>query len=313
MGTLIGSSPKGSCIFRSALAEGHWSRGQAAPEGQATGSDQIADGEKGRVVSHYAAWVNMVPGTDTLRRSCVRLIGVDCAVAPRGVGIALAELGDMIEVGAVHANVGDPWDRVAEWIRDSPGETLVAIDAPLGWPAPLSVALHRHRAGTPVGSCANRLFRRSTDVLVHEAIGKRPLDVGADRIARTAHAALDRLDELRATTGLALALAWDPDEVRGTQVIEVYPAATLRAHGLPSEGYKKGNDSDHRGVRERILEMLAGVTVDEFSRSVAVTNADALDAVVCVLAAADFVRGMARRPDDAALARVEGWIWCKST
>lgn len=62
----------------------------------------------------------------------MRLNGVDCAVAPRGVGIALAELGETIEVGAVHANVGDPWGCVAKWIQASPTETLVAMDAPLG-------------------------------------------------------------------------------------------------------------------------------------------------------------------------------------
>ena len=38
-------------------------------------------------------------------------------------------------------------------------------------------------------------------------------------------------------------------------------------------------------------------------------SADALDALVCVLAAADFMRGRAGPPSDLETARQEGWIW----
>jgi hypothetical protein len=37
--------------------------------------------------------------------------------------------------------------------------------------------------------------------------------------------------------------------------------------------------------------------------------ADALDAVVCLLAAKDFLDGAAIRPTDLAMAQREGWIW----
>lgn len=40
------------------------------------------------------------------------------------------------------------------------------------------------------------------------------------------------------------------------------------------------------------------------------SNADALDAVVCLWAARDFLEGRAMQPVDAELARAEGWIWC---
>ena len=63
----------------------------------------------------------------------MRLIGIDCAVNPRGVGVALAELDDTIDVQAVHANIDDPWSQVADWIEAAPAETLVAVDAPATW------------------------------------------------------------------------------------------------------------------------------------------------------------------------------------
>jgi hypothetical protein len=37
-------------------------------------------------------------------------------------------------------------------------------------------------------------------------------------------------------------------------------------------------------------------------------SADAIDALVCVLAAADFMRGCARPPEDRESTRQEGWI-----
>ena len=40
------------------------------------------------------------------------------------------------------------------------------------------------------------------------------------------------------------------------------------------------------------------------------SNANGLDAVICALAAADFVSGTVMPPDDFHLARKEGWIWC---
>jgi hypothetical protein len=38
---------------------------------------------------------------------------------------------------------------------------------------------------------------------------------------------------------------------------------------------------------------------------------DALDAMICVLAGADFLAGKAYPPTDLALAQKEGWIWIR--
>jgi hypothetical protein len=42
-------------------------------------------------------------------------------------------------------------------------------------------------------------------------------------------------------------------------------------------------------------------------------NADALDAVICVLAGWDFLRGSALAPTDPEQAAKEGWIWVLSS
>jgi hypothetical protein len=63
---------------------------------------------------------------------------------------------------------------------------LDAIDAPLGWPKPLAETLIDHRAGMPIETPANAMFRRTTDLFIQRKLKKTPLDVGADRIARTA-------------------------------------------------------------------------------------------------------------------------------
>ena len=66
----------------------------------------------------------------------------------------------------------------------------------------------------------------------------------------------------------------------GISAVEVYPAATLRAHSINAKGYKRRSNL-----------------------------ADALDAVVCLAAGADFLRGLAMPPADLSLAKQEGWIW----
>lgn len=71
------------------------------------------------------------------------------------------------------------------------------MDAPLGWPRPLGPALSDHRAGEPIDPPADTLFHRETDGVVHRTVGKRPMEVGADRIARTARSAVELIGELR--------------------------------------------------------------------------------------------------------------------
>ena len=182
---------------------------------------------------------------------------------------------------------------------------LLAIDAPLGWPIPLR-SIAQHEAGRAIAAEANAMFRRGTDRRIAERLGKQSLDVGADRIARTAHASLRLLEELRERTGNQIPLAWSPSSLSGVSAIEVYPAASLRAWGVPSRPYKK---PVQRSAREEILGALPLVLGADALSEPVLGDADVLDAVICTLCAADFIAGRCEPPLDDHEARVEGWIW----
>jgi predicted RNase H-like nuclease len=197
----------------------------------------------------------------------VTIIGIDCATASEKVGLAC---GFMEEPGPriVEAKIGSRGQKVAELIKPwtESGPTLLALDAPLGWPDKLGKVLYHHSAGMPINECPDDVFRRRTDRIVEEAIGQRPLDVGADRIARTAHAALTLLQELREITGQETPLAWDPVLKDEMSAIEVYPAATLKAHGILSSGYKKKTQEEARREIVGSLDKLLALTSDSRSR-----------------------------------------------
>lgn len=201
----------------------------------------------------------------------VVLIGIDCATQPRKVGLALGQWdGRTVQVQACCTGnaKASPLDIINAWLQQQ-GNALLALDAPLGWPQPLGDVLNRHQAGAGMGFSSNRLFRRHTDDAIQQRFGKRPLEVGANFISRTAVAAL--------------------------AAIEVYPAATRLAHGSAGRG------GSIEGLEHRLdCSALNG----ELPRS-----ADAIDALLCLVAAADFLEGLACPPEDLALAMTEGWIW----
>ncbi len=241
-----------------------------------------------------------------------RIAGIDFATkdAKKGLVLATRKRGCL--------RLDRTWNRrrpfldvLTEWVDEAREATLIAVDAPLGWPAPLEKALTSHEAGKAIETPADCMFRRRTDAFVQRAIGKKPLEVGANLIARTAHAALAFLSKLREELGTSVPLAWTPTGVEGPAVIEVYPAATLKACGIPDTGYKK---VDQRDERREIVEGLKrqGVAIPDCVASELHRNADTLDAAVCVLAAEDFIAGRAAGPEDEDLARREGWIWVRS-
>lgn len=236
------------------------------------------------------------------------LVGIDCATEDSSMGLAI---GRSI-AGRAHVDeVLCPGDRpavaiLADWLRAMKRPTLVAMDAPLGWPSRMSSSLVVHRAGQVIDVPPNDFFRRTTDRFIRRHLGKTPLDVGADRIARTAHAALTLLAALRTALDAPIPLAWSADTVSGHAAIEVYPAATLIAHSLPCTGYKK---PDQQESRRSLLRCLGAAITLPADVAVCDGSADAVDAIVCVLAAADFANGRVMPPEDPELAEQEGWIW----
>jgi hypothetical protein len=239
----------------------------------------------------------------------IDIIGIDCSTDDKAVAVAVgsatksgAHVREVVVCGGI---VGKAADVIFRQVR--PGvATLLAIDAPLGWPSALGRALAKHRAGMVLREESNDLFRRSTDRAVKSIIGQQPLDVGADRIARTAHWALQLLDDVGSRRGTSIPLAWNPADVTDLAAVEVYPAATMKARGITARAYKK---PAQRSERENLLgELRSHLTVPS-DVSTFLRCADAIDAAACVLAGADFLNGHCLEPPELTLAKQEGWIW----
>jgi predicted RNase H-like nuclease len=239
------------------------------------------------------------------------VVGVDCATQEARTGLAYGVIDGEGRLELKRAALGTDGESaahtVASWIAGTE-QYVVALDAPLGWPAALADALPQHRAGEPIAAEPERLFRRETDRFVHKELRKPPLEVGADRIARTARAALELLQRIREAAREPLPLAWLPGTASGA--IEVYPAATLLSRGISPRGYK-GDSAAGRKAREVVLARLLPELrlMRDHDRNQIIDNDHMLDAVVCAVAAADFARGLALAPEDRALAEREGWIW----
>jgi predicted RNase H-like nuclease len=228
------------------------------------------------------------------------LIGVDCAVQPTDTGLVRAvPEGELLDV--LEARCGSTRDLpakvIAGWIRESE-RVLIALDAPLGWPSPLGLGLIEHEAGGPLRSTANQMFRRLTDDVLCERLGKRSLDVGADKIARTAHSALRLLEDLRQSLGIEIPLAWSSNWPGRVAAIEVYPAATRLGLGLPK--LPKGADP-LEGLQSRM----------RIAPEASLGSSHVRDAVLCALSGLEFLRDRARAPTQEQRPRAlkEGWIW----
>lgn len=236
------------------------------------------------------------------------IIGVDCATDPCNVGVARGWLqAEQLRVDEVLC--GSRSATAADVVHDLIGSScpvLLALDAPLGWPKELGTSLSAHAAGGSLEPAADLLFRRETDRFIRRETGKQSLDVGADRIARTAHAALALLAELRNRLRLPIPLCWNANDLRDVEAIEVYPAATLKQLGVSAAAYKK---KDQAQARHRILDAIETLANLSAVRNKAADNSNALDAVICAISGADFLRGACYAPEDRSIAEREGWIW----
>ena len=236
------------------------------------------------------------------------IIGIDCATDPKRIGLAR---GRVTADGLVLDRLGKVArgelvaDRVLDWMAGQE-RVLLAMDAPLGWPAALGDLLASHRAGDFLPALPNQLFRRETDRFTHQKIGKLPLDVGADRIARTAHAALTLLHQIGERVQGVVPLAWEPEFNHPVAAIEVYPAAVLKTSGMPFQGYKgSARSAQRQEIVDRLQEQMRLAT----EREILLSDDDVLDGAICVLAGYHFLQGLCVPPTDTELARREGWIW----
>ena len=252
----------------------------------------------------------------------VQIIGIDCAAQPSNFGLARGRIrGGRLE--AVEVTKGDGKDncgladQVHRWIAGvdaPPARTLIALDAPLGWPIHMTRALHDHRAGASLAhpyeddpgerNPGNHLFRRHTDRFLAEKFPGAPLDIGADRIARVARSALDLLGRLGDTADgrSAPPLLWNPEYLKRLGAIEVYPRLTLLKCDAEARKFSyKGTKPEHAKDRREIVELLREtkrleLNPDTLPRKETKTgdldyDHDSIDAVLCALEGLHFLLG----------------------
>jgi len=240
----------------------------------------------------------------------VDIIGIDCSTNHRKLGIAKGHYSDgkLLITNVVTGQLNHV-QTISSWLMNST-RSLIALDAPLGWPQAMGANLASHRAGAVIEIEPNSMFRRHTDWFIKHKLNKQSLDVGSNLIARTALFALKLIESIRKETGRSIPLAWSPQFAEKSAVIEVYPAATLEARGVSSSGYKKPAQLERR---REILSLLEGEIQVECGEEMVVSSDDNLDAVLCVLAAADFLGNEAYKPPEDMKHTVEkeSWIWVK--
>lgn len=240
----------------------------------------------------------------------VDVVGIDCSTDRKKLGLARGVFSNG-KFSISEVSIGQPnhVQIISSWIKHSP-RSIIALDAPLGWPQAMGPNLACHKAGSVIDIEPNRMFRRHTDRFIKHKLNKQSLDVGANLIARTALFALQLIESIRRETGKLIPLAWSPQFTNSCVAIEVYPAATLEARGISSLGYKKPAQLERR---KEILMLLEDEFQFRCNRELVAAKDDALDAALCLLAAADFLDGKAYRPspDNKHLVEKESWIWVK--
>ena len=262
-----------------------------------------------------------------LQNDAVLIIGIDCATQNKNVGVAIGRCASHEGLGSVlveefflanDKNVKKSLVRhlVSNYIAGHK-RVLLALDAPLGWPDAMRTELGAHTAGRPLATGRQRMFSRLTDRFVQRRTGKKPLDVGANLIAKTAHWALKLLERIRDATGEEIPLLWDQGQVCGVAAIEVYPALALSALAPANQdrrtfgaGYRRKGEPGC-GPRRDIWDQLKHGRIGGLCDEPPETD-DEIDAVLCVHVAHQFLWGAcvprpAHLPADAV--RREGWIW----
>ncbi len=249
----------------------------------------------------------------------ISIIGINCATQPAKTGLVHARYENKSINLVSYLNAGSIDDysvlpdhrwyplvkKCQGWIGDQE-RVLFCMDSPLGWPNTMREMLQKHEAGEFIGLEAKNLFNRTTDLFIDETIQKRPLEIGANLIARTAVAALELLTSLRMMLRKDLPLLWEQGPLKDSGVIEVYPTATLigRVGAGTKLTFKTRTD-----ILLPILEMDFGL---ESIDLLATSDSHLLNAALCVLAGVDFIEKRCHEPQDLSSAKKEGWIWFSS-
>ncbi|MBZ9728388.1 DUF429 domain-containing protein [Salegentibacter sp. JZCK2] len=237
------------------------------------------------------------------------IIGLDAAVQDKDIGCVLGNYSE----GSL--KLLGKWERkqpLTDFITDGIKESekaILAIDAPLGWPVSFRKILNTHSAGLSLDTDPELFFKRQTDLDIRQRFKKWPLEISADRIARTAFFTLNRIGKIEKDLDYKLNLLWSIQDLEKYGMLEVYPAATLLSLGFSIKGYKK----DNAPARDKLYDQLKKIYNFNNFESIDLTTIDHdFDALVCCLACVDFIEGKSLPPAkiDSDI-KEEGWIWVK--
>jgi len=233
-------------------------------------------------------------------------IGIDMASKPVKTAMcAITWRGDHA-VAAFDPDTSD--DHIVDVLESA---DKVGLDCPLGWPEPFVRAITAHSQMAPwpgrgldPEQYRRMLAHRETDRVIRGS-GRPPLSVSTDRIGIVAMRFAGIADAL-ARRGRAI------DRSGNGLLAEVYPAAALRAWGLPDRGYKgKGQAAGVSVLLEALLDRVPWLRFADGAEDICRTSHDALDALICALVARAIVLNRTRWPDTDErwrLAAIEGWI-----
>jgi predicted nuclease with RNAse H fold len=242
----------------------------------------------------------------------VRILGIDLAAQPRNTGLVLLA---PTAPGRWRADVPPDAATDEHLVELGTRVDLIGVDAPLGWPIAFvqAVGAHQDRLPWPGTKDRRSLTHRHTDDVVRDRGWGRPMSASADKLGSVAmRCALLQRDWARRWGEAA------PRDGSG-RLVEVYPAAALRAWDLHESGYK-GNSAEAGRVRTKIF---SGITaaVDSWLdvsmiRSECINSDHTLDALLSALNAVAAGIGSTHRPEsveDHHCAVLEGWIHVPTT
>jgi len=238
----------------------------------------------------------------------MKIIGFDSAVQEKNIGLVLCNYENgVLTLEDKKNNTLTSEKQILIWSANDES-IIMGIDSPLGWPAGFGLSLKDHIAGNNINIDATSFFERETDKFIYKTFKKKPLEVSADRIARTAYYTLNRINTINNKIATKYEILWNHNNPLSKGFIEVYPAATLLANEIEIKGYK-----DNKNCRERILEELKSKYNFVITQNIDITTIDHdFDAFICCLAIHDFIQRNVYFPDNQINKyKTEGWIWTK--
>lgn len=243
----------------------------------------------------------------------MKAVGIDLSANPRNCGVCVLENNVVTSIARGSGDTLHP-----DWLVGyCSGAQVVAVDVPFGWPKPLARALGCHKIGVALDRDRTQYLYRTTDswltnhlpsLLARDVKPPKPFAVGADKLGVTAMVGTVLLN------GLSGAFNLSPrNRAAFPAVVEVYPAISLWAWGLPHRNYKGTNDSALSNRRSLLskLEESFKLIVSKRDAEILVSVEHCFDALVAAMTGREYADGNTFDPPESFaddVLRTEGWV-----